>query len=213
MISVLLPSRCRPVGLEKAIRSLLENAVRPQEVQILVAVDDDDLESGLLAVEYGCDVWTTPRLGYPRLHEYYNQLSKMATGDWLLLWNDDAVMLTEAWDMKIRAHAHPSVLRLESNHSPNLCPFPAVSASIVKAVGHFSLSPHCDSWVHEVGMEAGVYIGIPVAVRHERFDLTGDNHDQTFYESQAGYRPDEFNGPELRAARSRDAQIVRSLRG
>jgi hypothetical protein len=44
-----------------------------------------------------------PRIGkgYDSLHEYYNELASKATGDWLMLWNDDAVMETEGWDEKI----------------------------------------------------------------------------------------------------------------
>ena len=41
------------------------------------------------------------RLGYKNLHEYMNALWVQASGEWLMLWNDDALMETKDWDLEI----------------------------------------------------------------------------------------------------------------
>ncbi|HEY6117710.1 MAG TPA: glycosyltransferase, partial [Candidatus Dormibacteraeota bacterium] len=104
MISVLLPSRGRPKALEETITGLLRLADEPDAIQVLVAADPDD--DGTLAAELPdqVTVWTAPqRYGYPRLHEYVNALAAQAGGDWLMLWNDDARILTPGWDQAIEA--------------------------------------------------------------------------------------------------------------
>jgi len=212
MISVLLPSRNRHERLKATIENLRDKANEPTEVEILVATDDDDQESTLIAQKMDCAVFEGPRYGYHRLHEYYNRLALTAAGEWCLLWNDDVVMCTEGWDSVIEVQQHPAVLNLPSNHEPNLCCFPCVSTSLIKAWGHFSLSPHCDSWVHEVGMAAGIHRVQPgIYVEHERFDMTGKNNDQTYQESQAGYRSEEFGSPAMSAGRDKDAAIARKM--
>lgn len=211
MITVLLPSRKRPELLKTTIQGLRLLADSPTEVEVLVGADRDDEATAQAAMDMDCAVITFDRHGYANLHEYYNRLASVASGEWLLLWNDDAVMTTQSWDSIIEKEQHPAVLNLPSNHDRNLCCFPCVSRSLVRAWGHFSLSPHCDSWVHEVGMNAGIHRYVPVHVRHERFDMTGQNNDETYRESQAGYRSNEFNSQEMQHLRQNDAQIARRL--
>lgn len=212
MISVLLPTRNRHDRLVETITNLRMTADDSTEVEILVATDDDDPKSTEIAQRMDCAVFVSERFGYSRLHEYYNRLAMAAAGEWSLLWNDDVVMKTSGWDTIIEAQQHPAVLNLPSNHPPNLCCFPCVSTRLVKEWGHFSLSPHCDSWVHEVGMAVGIHRFVQgIYVEHERFDLTGKNNDQTYQESQAGYRSEEFGSPNMIEARNRDAGIARRM--
>src|SRR3954471_7475372 len=104
-ISVLLPSRGRPVSLVRSIGSLVTNSSDLHRVQMLVGWDDDDPDTAAAAREStALDIITVrfpERFGYYQLHRYVNALAERANGDWLLLWNDDATLATLGWDSVI----------------------------------------------------------------------------------------------------------------
>ena len=109
-ISVLLATRDRPELLEKSIDSLLLNVSDSENVDILLGIDNDDEKTlefvqtdafqNKMQDEYIVDVQAVlfDRMGYKNLHQYMNMLWGQANGEWLMLWNDDAVMETKDWD-------------------------------------------------------------------------------------------------------------------
>jgi glycosyltransferase involved in cell wall biosynthesis len=211
-ISVLLPSRGRPDSLLRSIDSLRSAAARPNELEILVASDLDDPQTAEVASKAGARSITMERVGYAGLHHYVNELAMAAQGDWLALWNDDAYMETPNWDELVSAHEPgcPQVLSLAStgqDHSPSC--FPIISRALLRVLGCFSLSPHCDTWVEVIGREAGCFAELPIHVRHERYDLTGDHDDATYRQGLAGYRTESFYGPELTAKRNEQIAMVK----
>lgn len=191
MISVLLPSRGRPQKMRDAIDNLRTTAGK--SIQILVAADYDDGETANAAMYCADHLYVAgERYGYSRLNEYYNELSIMARGEWQLLWNDDSVMLTMDWAHKIEAlPKNIMVAELKDQLWPGLVCFPAVRQDAVRAVGGFSLhTQHCDTYWQEIGRRSATNAAVEVYLRHERYDLTGLNNDQTFKDSQAGYLKD-----------------------
>lgn len=228
MISVLLPSRGRPQSLAKSVGSLLNTAADPERVQVLVAADPDDEITRNLAVVLGdgesaagargdVRLWVAPeRYGYQALHEYYNGLASLAKGDWCLLWNDDATMLTTGWDTVIHAQdPAPAVLWLSSNQGMGGNFFPAWPRAWSDHLGHISLSPNVDVWISEVGRRIGRERQIPVQVLHDRADVTGGHQDQTYAEGRALMGPyanhPVHDSPEGREQRFRDAITLRRL--
>lgn len=210
LISVLLPSRHRPESLTESIGSLRDRASDPRRVEVLIAADPDDPGTAEAAERSQARAWVAPtRFGYHQLHEYVNELSHQAAGEWLLLWNDDARMITARWDERV-ADAEPGVLWPGHNGSPFLNVFPIVHRSIVEAIGHFSLSPHCDSWVQDVADVIGAHRRIDVETLHDRYDLTGGHDDQTWRDAQAGYRTADYHSPEMKAARARDVETLKA---
>lgn len=214
-VSVLLPTRKRPESLRASVTSLRERATYPDLLDILVAVDPDDPESVEVAKELGIErIWVTDeRYGYGQLHRYYNGLADAADGEWMLLWNDDAKMLTERWDEVLAAlDDRVLVADLQSQHSPRLVCFPAVRRAAVEAVGGFSPhTPHCDTYWQQIGRETRRMVAIPVHVFHDRNDITGGHDDETWREGQAGYRQQEFFSPPIQTAIRQDAAKVRRL--
>lgn len=198
----------------RSIDSLRSMAVDPDRVELLVGYDADDEKTGDKARSLGSFALRFPeRFGYPQLHLYVNRLAEFATGEWLLLWNDDALMTTRNWDSVFSSYsaALMYVLNLSSTkfgHSQ--CCFPAISRSLYARLGHMSLSNHIDTWLQDLGNSTGILRNVPVHVHHDRFDLTGGHNDQIFAEGQAGYRPDEFNSPAMRALLHADIRKVLS---
>jgi hypothetical protein len=211
LISVLLPSRGRPKALTESVGSLLDLADRPGSIQILVAADPDDEPTLQAELPWQASIWTAPeRYGYPRLHEYVNRLAEQADGDWLMLWNDDARMLTEGWDALIEA-SPGGVLWPHSNDIPTCNTFPIWPAAWAEHLGHVSLSPHCDSWIQYLGQTLGRHERVAVEIMHDRADLTGGHDDQTRAESLAGYRTADYGSPAMEAARAADVAALKQF--
>lgn len=196
--------------LEKSIASLRENAHRSDLVEVLVAIDPDDPETAGAEIGWPSQrLVTAERFGYSRLHEYYNWLASRARGEWLFLWNDDAIMRTPGWD-RIIERQPPGVLWPQTNDQPGCNVFPVWPRQWFTTLGHVSLSPHCDSWVQDLGQALGVQRFIPVHVFHNHPRLSGTANDQTYADAQAGYRTEEFHSGPMAAARQADVEKLRA---
>lgn len=193
-ISILLPTRKRTEAVIKSIGSLLANAADTSRIEILVAYDNDDEQSR----EFFAETWfpyisqcsatskvfETERFGYLRLYKYVNFLAEQASGDWIMFWNDDALMLTENWDDEIVKHdGWFGLLRMPCvtmNHPFAL--FPIIPREWINVFGRVSPVNHSDWWIYNVTTPAGRLLNIPVQVYHDRADVTGNNNDETFRE-------------------------------
>jgi hypothetical protein len=178
-VSVLVPSRERADMLWSSVTSLGDG-----DYEVLVYVDNDDPQKPayILQANKNTSILFGPRHTYRNLHEYYNQLAKLARGDWLMLWNDDAEMLS-TWMTKLPEATKPEVLNLyDENPLNNL--FPLISRQMYEAMGHFSLSPHNDSWVQDIANTLGIHTHVPgVTIKHHREDID----DSTKRDTQAWY--------------------------
>ena len=190
-LSVLLPTRGRGELSFKSLKTLWDNAETNDGIEYLIAVDDDDLES----VEYydktivpytkqqGIDlrVWSVKRLGYKKLNEYLNFLGNKSNGHYIMFWNDDAIMKTESWDKEIDQYRDKfRVLRMpdQSQHPYSL--FPIVPRKWMSLLGTISPQAMSDAWISQIAYLCNIMVNIPVSVIHDRFDLTGNNNDETY---------------------------------
>jgi hypothetical protein len=223
-ISILLPTRGRPKPLEQCLRTLLDRAKDPSRIEVMLAFDNDDTENikhfvdvvqpylDDLGVEYSAIQFE--RLGYMRLNEYLNELAKHSQGSWLFFWNDDAVMKTQDWDQVIRDNGQEfNLLRAETNHEHPYAIFPILPKKWVEITGH--LSPHQinDAWTSQVAWMLDIVKTIPVMVHHERYDLTGENLDETFkerimLENMPGNDPRDFNHITWRKRRIEETEKI-----
>jgi hypothetical protein len=172
-ISVLIPSRGNPAGLQKSVEQLRENAARPELLEILIRVDEDDPEPyNFLSTELyrGVKEHFIPgeRHGYRNLHLYYNEMAHRCSGDWIMLWNDDAVMEEKGWDDKIRAQGEGLKVL---NFTGDLNIFPAMSRSLYQLLGHVSLQAHSDTWLQVIGRECLIEEYIPLQIKHDRKEI------------------------------------------
>lgn len=190
LISVTVPSRGRAKKLAASLLSLRDTAARPDLVEILVAHDPDDLDTGITAFQLAADViWEAPeRYGFARQSWYYAALLEQARGEWLLpTWGDDALMTTPGWDDRLRAAPPGTVAYLDGNWPGETC-FPAVHADALGAIGRLPLLPALDSWFEHAGRQAGVLVTPGIYVLQDRPDLTGCPPDQTHLEGGGAWR-------------------------
>lgn len=194
-ISVLLPTRGRVDPLVKAIRSLLDNFSNDNSIEILLRFDMDDLSTveavkKLLACENRVQFLVGQPYGYRGAYIYMNELSASARGDWLVLFNDDAIMETKNWDKEIEKHNGKMVF-LDTTIKKLW--FPIIPRQVFLILGHFSLATQCDSWICDIGEMLKIIVPTPISILHDRADLTGNNNDATYKASQSQYQTDYRN--------------------
>ena len=218
-ISILLPTRKRTQTLVTSLGSLLANAADTSNIELLIAYDEDDQESK----EFFANVWAgyldqcqasskifeTERFGYLRLYKYVNFLAEQATGDWIMFWNDDAVMLTENWDEQIiKEKDFWGLLRMpcvNMNHPFAL--FPIIPRDWVDFFGKVSPVNHSDWWIYHVTTAAGRMKNIEVQVYHDRADVTGKNNDETYREQSYAADGKDPSNPEDYAHPDRQQEL------
>lgn len=222
-ISVLLPTRGRTDALARSVLSLVHTVSDPTALEILLAFDDDDNASVdhfqqhiAHAIDEAGIAYTAlqmPRLGYVKLNQYVNMLAGRARGRWLKFWNDDAVMLTQAWDIKIIEHdPHFRVLRMPTHRDHPYAIFPIVPRAWYDMFGYISDHQISDAWVSQIAYMLDIMHNIDVTVVHDRHDLTGNNADATFQQrvmlEGRPEDPQDFNHVAWRRRRQQDAARI-----
>ena len=219
-ISVMFPTRGRPESLGRSLQTLLDRAVDVTRLEILLAIDDDDqptidycinvVKPMLESINCSYTFLQFNRQGYTQLHKYLNKLSAHAKGNWLFFYNDDAVMDTQGWDQIILDNGQEFCLqRAETNHEHPYAIFPILPKKWIELTEHFSQHQLNDAWVSQIGWMLDIVKTIPVMITHERFDLTGENKDDTFTERRIfegdPSDPRDFNHATMRKQRFHDA--------
>jgi glycosyltransferase involved in cell wall biosynthesis len=98
-LSIILPTRDRAKDVRRLYDSLLDTAADPDRIQIVLYLDDDDptgplLEEPRLAILQAKGPRTT-------MGRMLRRAIKIASGEYIMLTNDDAAFRTPEWDSKI----------------------------------------------------------------------------------------------------------------
>ena len=190
-IAVLLPTRGRTAALTRSIYSLMNRTKNISRVKLLIAFDEDDtvgmthftetMQDELDRRDIHWEALVFEPMGYIRLNEYVNELSRKCDAKWFMFWNDDAMMETTNWDEEILKYNDQfKILAVHTHNEHPYSIFPIVPRDWLDLFSY--LSPHqmSDAWISQVAYMLDILERIPVWVTHDRFDLTGNNHDETF---------------------------------
>jgi hypothetical protein len=98
--SLLLPTRDRPQLARQALTSVLETADRPDRLEVILYVDEDDGPSQ----DITCAGLKVVKLIRPRdrMGAITQACYAAATGRYVMLWNDDVVCRSRGWDTEIQ---------------------------------------------------------------------------------------------------------------
>ena len=207
-ISILLPTRKRTQTLIKSISSILTSCADSSNIEILIAYDEDDDESKDFFSTVWADfiaqsnatsrVFESQRHGYLKLYKYVNFLAAQASGDWLMFWNDDAIMLSENWDQKILENENWfGLLRMPcANMNHPFALFPIIPKDWLNLFGQVSPVNHSDWWIYHVTLPMNRIKNIDALVFHDRADVTGNNNDLTYKEQSYGADGKDPSNPE-----------------
>jgi hypothetical protein len=157
--SFLLPTRNRVKGLSELLASVEAMTARPERLEIVLGIDEDDQASrdfewnGLNVVK----VVVPPGLTMGRLNQACYRASR---GRYLMAMNDDVLLRTPSWDEKVRLAldaVRDDVFLVHVNDKlfgPALCCFPLVSRTFCEMAGGFCPEEYeryrIDDHIHEV---------------------------------------------------------------
>lgn len=100
MISVLCPTRERPAQMTRFLESLDKSTFKKNALEVIVYIDDDD-KSAYSFSGYGFKI---EKIVGPRrsMGGYNTYCLNKATGDIIILLNDDVIVKTACWDSQVR---------------------------------------------------------------------------------------------------------------
>jgi glycosyltransferase involved in cell wall biosynthesis len=224
ILSILLPTRGRREMLKRSIESLINTASTPGRLEILLGIDEDDeglteylkdeIAPMLLEKQVECRANLFKPLGYENLHQYVNHLAGTATGEWLVFWNDDGIMLTDGWDDEIdKRTGQFKLLAFKDNHNGHpYSIFPILPKDWYNLMDHLSMNAQNDAWLSHIAYMLDIFERIDVEFIHDRADITGNNDDETFqnrkYMEGNPDDPRDFGHPDMQNARVRSAYKI-----
>ena len=192
-IAVLIPSRARTAALKLSIISLINRALKPNDIQLLIGFDDDDIE-GLKFFAEDTQKWLEEkkvsysvllfkRMGYVGLNRYYNTLAANTSSDWLMCWSDDAIMETTGWDKLISDNdGEFKLLKVHTHRDHPYSIFPIWPRAWYNLFGWVSRHQMVDAELSQIAYMTDLVKIIEIYVTHDRVDLTGNNKDTTHKE-------------------------------
>jgi hypothetical protein len=222
IVSVLLPTRGRVKKLAESLESLERTVTNIADVEVLVRVDiDDPTTFDFLTKQphkFDLGVIHGPRgNGYADLHLMYNRLCEVSKGRFLFLWNDDATMLTPGWDVEIGRHddGKPCYVtsKLVDSRGRDNWLFPIVHRTWFEATGHFSMSPHNDTYVYNAFRPfPQLFRPSNVTIQHHALELIKQN-DQTSADAQKWWptTKKDWDSPQVQQALASDIAKLRGL--
>ena len=102
-ISLLLPTRGRPLLLKRLFQSIIEHTAERDDLEIILYLDEDDYKSH--GIEYP-GLHIIKNIGpHSTMGAYNTKCFERSSGDIIMLMNDDLVFLTPGWDNIIKAFA------------------------------------------------------------------------------------------------------------
>lgn len=103
--SIVFPSRERVKLLDACLHSIMDNAANLIDIEILVAVDEDDTSTrayinSLPIFPHGVLKFFLVKRSLNFSRDYYTYLAWNSTGRWIITSNDDGMFTTKDWDAK-----------------------------------------------------------------------------------------------------------------
>jgi hypothetical protein len=222
-IAVMLATHKRTDALSRSVFSLLDCTRDLSQIQLIVGIDDND-EIGLnhfvdviqpeldrRNVDY--TALSFEPMGYLGLNQYYNKMCEHADADWLMVWCDDAIMETQAWDDRVaECTGEFKLLKAHAHNEHPYAVFPIIPAEWREITGYYARHQMLDAEVSQMAYMLDIMKVIEVNITHDRADLTGNNKDETndkkvMLEGNPN-SPLDFHYPTLREQRVNDADKI-----
>lgn len=221
LVSLICPT-IRFDELYESINSLVTTCAVKDRMEFLIRVDKDDNYGPFLDKIYkDFDSIITikhivgDKVEFTNVHFLYNELFNISEGKYLFLWNDDAYMKTNGWDLIVDRFSKDNkfqVLNPLTNHHTEKglvgAIFPLVPRKWYEIIGHLSLNAQQDEWVYEIAAALGIFRPIPITIFHNQPGMIGPI-DMTLEENQIRdsthkHTNAEYYLPVMYRARQRD---------
>lgn len=221
MISILLPTRGRPAFLTRFVDSAIDLAERPDELEFVIVMDDDDRSY---------DDWIAPRQALVVRSErktlalYYNDACDLAQGPIYLLGSDDLVVRTQGWDTKVHdafARYPDRIVNVFANdgapeENKQFASIPFIHQNWVDVIGRY-LPPYfsgdfVDTWYNDVAEALGRKFKLDVLIEHMHPAFGKADEDATYAEKWVKHFRDDMPQKYLDTQPERDAEVEKLRR-
>jgi len=188
-ISMLMPTRERFDLFCGSINSLFENCENVDNFEVLVALDNDDIDTinkikNFIIDKPNIKIFLFERQYYRGLNHYYNELTTHSSGEYLFLWNDDSKIISKNWDSEILNHQcnlcvlNPKVYGSEeyinTYHNGLMVLFPIIPRKWFDITGEWSHVPAVDSWIDILGKRLNNIKNLDnLIILHDRHGING----------------------------------------
>lgn len=210
MISILTPTRRRPVEFNRMWLSAHDTSSLP--IEILAYQDEDDD----IALPSGVTIVKGPRIV---MSDMWNRLLPCASGDLLMLGSDDIIFRTRGWDALVEsafAAVPDRILMVHGSdmggHFSRFAAHPIVHRRWVDALGYFT--PSCftadfaDTWINDIANALGRRRFVPAVIEHMHFLYKKAEVDETYQENLARHERDDPEALYDRLKPERDAAVA-----
>ena len=227
MVSVLIPTRKRIPQFISSIESLFNTCNNFKNFEVLVALDNDDLDTIEHINDYIKDksnitIHLFDRHYYKGFHKYINSIVPLSKGSSLFLWNDDCIMKSIDWDVEIlKLHQSFCVLNPLVDTMAFYCRsnqqilFPIIPKQWYITTGRWSNNAACDTWIQDISRDLNLTVDVDnIVISHERHDVTGKNGDDIYNEGRIDVETfirDDFYSAEQFAEREIDKQKIKNF--
>lgn len=204
MISLLLPTRKRPENIERLYQSLIETTAKPKDIEMVIAIDDDDNSYDKLSIKGDIPIYIN---SYPRmvLSQYWNECYKRSNGNILMHCGDDLIFRTEGWDTVVKdkfAQYPDNIVFVYGNdgsgvHDGKFGTHGFIHRRWAETVGYF-VPPYFssdwnDTWLNDVAKMIGRHKHIDILTEHMHPDLGKAEYDITHQERIKRHQEDNVN--------------------
>ena len=170
MISLVLPSRDRPIGLKRVLDSIYATT-KEYDIEIIVILDEPDISSHKLVEGLPFVKMVTMPSNYVNGHPQQKAQAgyKASRGEWIVFVSDD-IVFHPGWLKAALAWPNKGFVGLcDPNHGDNLATHPMVTREFVETVmnGHFGQPWYYVWWADNEwkckAMKAGTFTVCPGA--------------------------------------------------
>lgn len=184
--SIIFPSRERVDLLKRCIESIMDNAYNLLDIEILVAIDEDDVISRKYAcsvppISHGILQWHVVKRSLNFSRDYYTFLATQSTGRWIITANDDGLFTTKDWDLKayevlkdkpgvIYGWIEDNLGGFRAKGHGNYCCFPLQGRKGFEALGYIFPARvptwGADIWAKGLYDQVGSNVVVPITISH-----------------------------------------------
>lgn len=206
MISLLIPSKGRPQGMQTVLESAFSKAHNSQEIEIVFYLDEDDKDS-ILKGQGLVDTYSSTHVKYivgPServLSKLWNHCYEQATGPYYHHCGDDVVFRTKDWDALVTSTFPEDKIGFVFGRdgwvdSPRLGTHGFLHENWVQTVGYFVppyfSADYNDTWLTDLARRIDrLYFRNDLFIEHMHFRKKKSEFDETYQERRRIAKEDQ----------------------
>jgi hypothetical protein len=173
-ISIILPTYKRPTLLTKCITSILSTASNTANIEIMIGMEADDLETHAVLMSHPQNCVRVLKPAGNNFAALQNSLATASNPDteWYFLMNDDCEVLTKDYDKLEGKHGYIHTWQTGEQASASYSEFPLVERRCALALGWLMptrfTSYGSDAYIYNLYKAAGLVEESEIRVAHNR---------------------------------------------